>query len=152
MFKIIYSSVPVIVGGPTNVTSGNTNGVPASQSSTGTSAQICLSLVGDNSSSSIPPVDANKSPTSAFGNEDLHEQPAPSSSSSSVLPTPVSTLAVCFSTSDPVLVPSNDSRLPGSVGTIKREVGSHHPPGEPNATRIFLEILLVLKTFCFPSP
>ncbi|PQM33022.1 GBF-interacting protein 1-like isoform X2 [Prunus yedoensis var. nudiflora] len=44
-----------------------------------------------------------------------------------VLPTPASTLAVCFSSSDPVLVPSNDSRLLGSVGTIKREVGSHHP-------------------------
>lgn len=151
MFKIVYSSVSVIVGGPTNVTSENTNVVPASQSSTGTSAQICLSLVGDNSSSLIPQVDANKSPTSAFGNEDLHEQPAPSSSSSLVLPTPVSTLAVCFSTSDPVLVPSYDSR-PGSVGTIKREVGSHHPPGEPNATRIFLEILLVVKTFSLPSP
>ncbi|KAF2292468.1 hypothetical protein GH714_023127 [Hevea brasiliensis] len=32
---------------------------------------------------------------------------------------------ICFSSSDPVLVPSNDSWLPGTVGTIKREVGSH---------------------------
>nr|XP_017179709.2 LOW QUALITY PROTEIN: GBF-interacting protein 1-like [Malus domestica] len=87
-----------------------------------------LSRVGDNLGSLFPPVNAKESPSIKFGNEDLQEQPAPSSSSSSVLANPASTLAACFSPSDPVLMPSNDSRLPGSVGTIKREVGSHHPP------------------------
>ncbi|KAJ7960226.1 GBF-interacting protein 1-like isoform X2 [Quillaja saponaria] len=42
------------------------------------------------------------------------------------------TLVVCFSSSDPVLVPSNDLRFTGMVGTIKREVGSQRPPGELN--------------------
>ncbi|XP_024181060.1 mucin-12 isoform X1 [Rosa chinensis] len=126
--SLVTSSVTVIVGGPSNVASGTTTVVPASQLSTGTSAEISLSLVGDKSGSSVSAVDAKKIPTSAFGNEDLHEQAAPSSSSSSVLPNPASTLGACFSPSDPVLVPSNDSRLPGSVGTIKREVVSHHPP------------------------
>nr|XP_011467310.1 PREDICTED: endochitinase A isoform X3 [Fragaria vesca subsp. vesca] len=126
--SLITSSVPAIVGGPTNVASGTTTVVPASQSSAGTSGEISFSLVGDNSGSSASPVDAKKVPGSAFGNEDLHEQAAPSSSSSSVLPNPVSTLGACFSSSDPVLVPSNDSRLPGSVGTIKREVATHNPP------------------------
>ncbi|KAI5389621.1 hypothetical protein KIW84_075058 [Lathyrus oleraceus] len=33
---------------------------------------------------------------------------------------------------DPVLVPSNDSRFPGAVGAIKREVGGQRPPTELN--------------------
>ncbi|XP_020415001.1 GBF-interacting protein 1-like isoform X1 [Prunus persica] len=125
--SLVTSSVPVIVDGPTNVVSGSTSVVHPSHVSAGSGPDISLSLVGDNLGSSVPPVDANKNTTVKFGNEDLHEQPAPSSSSSLVLPPPASTLAVCFSSSDPVLVPSNDSRLPSSVGTIKREVGSHHP-------------------------
>ncbi|XP_050382109.1 GBF-interacting protein 1-like isoform X3 [Argentina anserina] len=117
-------TVPAIVGGPTNVVSGTTTMGPTSKSSSGTSADISLSLIGDNPGSLASPEDAKKDPRSAFGNEDLHEQAAPSSSSNSALPNPVSTLGVCFSSSDPVLVPSNDSRLPGSVGTIKREVAT----------------------------
>ncbi|KAL6287152.1 hypothetical protein ACE6H2_011542 [Prunus campanulata] len=125
--SLVTSSVPVIVDGSTNVVSGSTSIVHPSHVSAGSGPDISLSLVGDNLGSLVPPVDANKNTTVKFGNEDLHEQPAPSSSSGLVLPTPASTLAVCFSSSDPVLVPSNDSWLPGSVGTIKREVGSHHP-------------------------
>ncbi|BFG25886.1 hypothetical protein CerSpe_121590 [Prunus speciosa] len=125
--SLVTSSVPVIVDGSTNLVSGSTSVVHPSHVSVGSGPDISLSLVGDNLGSSVPPVDANKNTTVKFGNEDLHEQPAPSSSSGLVLPTPASTLAVCFSSSDPVLVPSNDSRLLGSVGTIKREVGSHHP-------------------------
>lgn len=45
---------------------------------------------------------------------------------------PASSSAVCFSSSDPVLVPSNDSRFPGAVGAIKREVGGQRPPAELN--------------------
>ncbi|XP_008229782.1 PREDICTED: mucin-12 isoform X2 [Prunus mume] len=125
--SLVTSSAPVIVDGPTNVVSGSTIVVHPSHVSAGSGPDISLSLVGDNLGSSVPPVDANKNTTVKFGNEDLHEQPAPSSGSSLVLPPQASTLAACFSSSDPVLVPSNDSRLPGSVGTIKREVGSHHP-------------------------
>ncbi|CAN6574073.1 unnamed protein product [Malus baccata var. baccata] len=115
------------VDGPTNVAFGSTSVVHPSHSSAGSGPEISLSLVGDNLGSSVPPVDAKKTPNIKYGNEDLHEQPALSSSSSSVLPTPATTLAACFSPSDPVPVPSNDSRLPGSVVTIKCEIGSHHP-------------------------
>ncbi|KAF8007416.1 hypothetical protein BT93_K1429 [Corymbia citriodora subsp. variegata] len=41
--------------------------------------------------------------------------------------------SVCFSSSDPVIVPSNDSRIPSSVSMIKREVGSQRTPVEPDA-------------------
>ncbi|KAM1373519.1 hypothetical protein ACFX2I_024210 [Malus domestica] len=116
------------VDGPTNVASGGPSVVHPPHLSAGSGPEISLSRVGDNLGSLLPPVNAKESPSIKFGNEDLQEQPAPSSSSSSVLANPASTLAACFSPSDPVLVPSNDSRLPGSVGTIKREVGSHHPP------------------------
>lgn len=96
----------------------------ASNLSAGSGPEISLSYTSkDNSSSTLHPGDASENPIAEVGTEDLYEQPKP---------TPTSSLAVCFSSSDPVLEPSNDSRVPGAVGTIKREVGSHRPPGEPN--------------------
>ncbi|CAI0381844.1 unnamed protein product [Linum tenue] len=66
-------------------------------------------------------------PLSGFehGTGDTAVEFVPRSSSASVSVTAVSSSTVCFSSSDPVLVPSNDSRPAGTVGTIKREVGSH---------------------------
>lgn len=46
---------------------------------------------------------------------------------------PASSSAAYFSSSDPVLVPSDDLWFPGAVGAIKREVGNLHPPGESSA-------------------
>ena len=97
--------------------------------------ELGLTSVGtDNLSTAVWPVDVNEKPAVASADEDLYEQPAQSSSNLSVLPIPTSTSTVCFSPSDPVLVPSNDSRVPGAVGTIKREVGGHRPSGELNAS------------------
>lgn len=128
------SSAPVIANGPTNIASGSTSLAHASNVSAGRGHELSLSSVGtDNSSNTLHPVDAKKNPIIAIGTEDPSEQPAPSSSNLSLASTPTSSLAVCFSSSDPVLEPCNDSRVPGAVGTIKREVGSHRPPGEPNA-------------------
>jgi hypothetical protein len=45
---------------------------------------------------------------------------------------PASSPAVHFSSSDPVLVPSDNSWFPGAVGAIRREVGSQHSLGELN--------------------
>jgi hypothetical protein len=47
--------------------------------------------------------------------------------------TPASSSTVCFSLSDPVLIPSNELHPPGTVGAIKREVGIHRTVGESNA-------------------
>lgn len=84
--------------------------------------------------SAISPPDASKNPATKFGNECA--PPKPSSSNSSGLVTLVSSSAVCFSSSDPVLVPSNDTRLPGAVGTIKWEVGGHRTSIESHAVTV----------------
>ncbi|KAF3445288.1 hypothetical protein FNV43_RR14983 [Rhamnella rubrinervis] len=131
----VTSSATVIANGPTNIASGSTSLVHASNVSAGSVHELSLSSVGtDNSSNTLHPVEAEKNPIIAIGTEDSCKQSAPSTSNLSMTPTPTPSLAVCFSSSDPVLEPCNDSRVPGAVGTIKREVGSHRPPGEPNAT------------------
>ncbi|CAL1407942.1 unnamed protein product [Linum trigynum] len=76
---------------------------------------------------------ADKTPVVAHGTGDTVVELVPSSSSASVSVTAVSSSTVCFSSSDPVLVPSNDSRLAGTVGTIKREVGSHRTLADTNS-------------------
>lgn len=66
---------------------------------------------------------------------DEKKNPATTSDGQPTLSSSASTSSsVCFSSSDPVLVPSNDSRVSGAVGTIKREVGIHRAPVEPNAS------------------
>ncbi|KAL4598728.1 hypothetical protein ACB092_11G078200 [Castanea dentata] len=94
---------------------------------------ISSSVSINNLENAPPPDDANKNTVITFGTGDSHRQPTLSSSNFSASTTSSSSSAVCFSPLDPVLVPSNDSRLPGAVGAIKREVGSNRPPGEPNA-------------------
>ncbi|KAG2713874.1 hypothetical protein I3760_04G196300 [Carya illinoinensis] len=114
--SLVTSSGPVIANGYTGGTEESLSSVPITNLGTAT-----------------PPAYTNKNSVSTFGTEDLHGQPSPSSSNCSVSTIPSSSSAICFSSLDPVLVPSNDSRLPGAVGAIKREEGSNQPPGEPNA-------------------
>lgn len=112
VINILCSSAPVIANGPT--------GGPEVSSS---------SVSINNSGTAPPPAVANKNSVITFGTGDSHGQPTPSSSNRSASS---SSSAVCFSSLDPVLVPSNDPRLPGVVGAIKREVGSNRLLGEPN--------------------
>ncbi|XP_062152206.1 GBF-interacting protein 1-like isoform X2 [Alnus glutinosa] len=112
----VTSSEPVVSNGPT---------VGPEESS----ASVAINNLG----TAPPPACANKDSVITFGTGDSHTQPSPSSSNCSVSTSLSSSSAVCFSSLDPVLVPSNDSRLPCSVGAIKREVGSNRSPGEPNA-------------------
>ncbi|CAN1236068.1 GBF-interacting protein 1-like, partial [Linum grandiflorum] len=70
-------------------------------------------------------ITADKTLVVAHGTADTLGEPVPNSNSSSVSVNAVSSSTVCFSSSDPVLVPSNDSRVAGTVGTIKCEVLSH---------------------------
>ncbi|KAK3017270.1 hypothetical protein RJ639_007382, partial [Escallonia herrerae] len=77
-----------------------------------------------------PPADANKKSTIAFGTGDIDDQLLQSSSNISASSTSAPLPGVCFSASDPVLMPSHDSRLPNAVGAIRREVGSQRPAVE----------------------
>ena len=75
-------------------------------------------------------VNAVEKPSIDFGTVDTHGQLTSSSSNSSTAGTQAPSPGVYFSASDPVLVPSHDSRLPGAVVAIKREVGSQRTPAE----------------------
>lgn len=130
----VTSSVSVVSNGPATIASGSTSDAHASNISAAIGSELGLPSVGtDSLSTTLHTVDVNENPTIASAVEDSYEQPAQSSSNFSGLPMPTSTSTVCFSPSDPVLMPSNDLRVPGAVGTIKREV-VHRPSGEPNAT------------------
>lgn len=117
-----------MANGPSGLASGSTSVVNAYDLPAGSGLnqpEASASTIGINKLGSVPStIDANKNPTVAFGAGPIQGRPAASSS------TPSSS-TVCFSSSDPVLVPSNDSRLPGAVGAIKREVGSYRIPSEP---------------------
>uniref|UniRef100_A0A5B7ACS6 GBF-interacting protein 1 N-terminal domain-containing protein n=1 Tax=Davidia involucrata TaxID=16924 RepID=A0A5B7ACS6_DAVIN len=132
----IASSVTVITNGPSGVASGSTSVVHAAHLSAGSvinqseeDSAIDIGKLGG-PPTLPPPVDAKESPTIAFGTGDTHGQLTPSSSDSSASMTQTPLSEVYFSASDPVLFPSQDSRLPGAVGTIKREVGSQWTPVE----------------------
>ncbi|PON87984.1 GBF-interacting protein [Trema orientale] len=130
----VTSSASVISNGTTNIAPGSTTVGHVNNISVGTGPELGLTSVGTNNfSTTLLPVDENKKLTSSSTNEDPYEKPLQSSSECSVVPMTASTSTVCFSSSDPVLVLPNDSRLPGAVSTIKREVGGHCPSGEPNA-------------------
>ncbi|KAJ9176759.1 hypothetical protein P3X46_012039 [Hevea brasiliensis] len=131
------SSAAVVANGATVEPSGSNSEMHAYDSPSGSgisqnkviSSPIAVSKFG----SIVSPIDADKTLTIAFGIGDAHGEPITTSSNSSVSVTPASSSTVCFSSSDPVLVPSNDSRLPSTVGTIKREVGSNRTVVESNA-------------------
>ncbi|XP_057461579.1 uncharacterized protein LOC130751873 isoform X1 [Actinidia eriantha] len=75
-------------------------------------------------------VNAVEKPSIDFGTVDTHGQLTSSSSNSSTAGTQAPSPGVYFSASDPVLVPSHDSRFPGVVGAIKHEAGSQRTPAE----------------------
>ncbi|KAM7503796.1 hypothetical protein LguiB_002700 [Lonicera macranthoides] len=84
-----------------------------------------------------PPIEANKNPTIAFGTGDTHGTLMPSSRNMSDSRPSAPPSGVYFSASDPVLVPSQESRVPSAVGAIRREVGSHRTPvGQDSVTPV----------------
>ncbi|XVF31931.1 hypothetical protein REPUB_Repub17cG0037400 [Reevesia pubescens] len=127
---LVASPVPVVANGPTVVVV-ETSSAPSRNAANQPHEN---SSVGNNEFGSAPsPVDAINKPTIAFGSADMSGQPAASSSARSMSSAPAPSSASCFSSSDPVLVPSSDSILLGTLGTIKREVGSNRDSTEPNA-------------------
>ncbi|XVE72582.1 hypothetical protein DITRI_Ditri11bG0049800 [Diplodiscus trichospermus] len=128
---LVASSVPAMANGPTDVVAETSSAPPRNSAN---QPQENPS-VGNNEFESAPsPVDAINKPTTAFGSGDMSGQPAASSTDCSMLSAPpASSSAICFSSSDSVLVASSDSRLLGTLGTIKSEVGSNWASTEPNA-------------------
>ncbi|XP_024450996.2 GBF-interacting protein 1-like isoform X2 [Populus trichocarpa] len=122
------SSSAVVANGPTGVVSGNTSAMLASNLPTGSNQHEVTSspIVGREAYH----IDVDKAPTIAFGTGDACRESLPSSNNSSMSVIPASSSKICFSSSDPVLKLSNDSCPPGTVGTIKREVGNHQTAGE----------------------
>ncbi|XP_020231122.1 GBF-interacting protein 1-like isoform X2 [Cajanus cajan] len=123
------SSLPVIANGPTSVAPGTTSGIHVSVSSTRNVDRTSPSSGRNNSLGGAFPADSSldKGAKNPLGSEPV------SSTSDYLGSSPASSSTVCFSSSDPVLVPYSDSRLPGAVGAISCEVGSQRPPGKLNA-------------------
>lgn len=119
---LFYRPVPVVANGPTGVAVETSCAPPRNAANQPQES----SSVGINVIASAPsPVDTIKKPSIAFGSGDMSGQPAASSNECSMSTAPASSTAICFSSSDPVLVSSSDSRLLGTLGTIKSEVGSN---------------------------
>jgi hypothetical protein len=121
LFKVytcLFSSVPIIANGPTNVASGTISGVSPSPSSAGNGDIMVQSSSNNNVNSNVD---------SASPSDKSNEVATVASVTG-----PASSSAVHFSSSDPVLVPSDNSWFPGAVGAIRREVGSQHSFGELN--------------------
>lgn len=115
---MISSSAPISANGPTNVASGTVSSASPSSSPAGNEDIMVQSSVNNNNNNNVD------------------------SASSSDKSNPVATIAsgtrpaassVVHFSSDPVLVPSDNSWLPGVVGAIRREVGNQHSLGESNA-------------------
>lgn len=71
-----------------------------------------------------------ENPRENSGTRKSYGQLASSSSKNLTAETQVTSLGAHFSSSDLVLVPSHDSRMPGAAGTIKREVQCQRNPVE----------------------
>lgn len=141
------SSVPTVEGKNTSSSSsaraiwpgvvafGSNNVVPDAHASAGRGIKQSEATAGAGSIKSEEPLqsashDANRSPRVSVGPRDMLGLKMPNfSNSSTSLSSPPSSGAY-FSASDPVLLPSHDSRPPGTVGTIRREVGSQRAPFE----------------------
>ncbi|KAK9156379.1 hypothetical protein Sjap_003859 [Stephania japonica] len=125
-------STTALTDGPINVTHGSSTIPCVAESLTGTvinptkdSSVIDMNKL-ENAPTPLPTLNA-KTSSSIVGIKQ-----GQSMSNSDNLSSPVSVLGVYSSASDPVLVPSLDSRVPGTVGTIKREVGSQRAAVELN--------------------
>ncbi|XP_042497820.1 GBF-interacting protein 1-like [Macadamia integrifolia] len=134
----VSSSVTVVANGLSTVATGNSSHGRALQLPMGSGTNkpeegSGFDAIRPGSGPPHPNVNAKSNvPASALGVS--RGQPIPSSDRFLASMTPASVSGVYSSALDPVLVPSMDSRLPGVVGTIKRQVGSQRLAVEPIAT------------------
>lgn len=119
---VLFSSVPINANGPTSVISGTISGSSPSPSSAETGDRLGPSSGDINNLNSTSPSDSSgkvagvASGSGSIPSSSIHPGSGPASSS-----------AAYFSSSDPVLVPSDDLWFPGAAGAIKREMGNQHP-------------------------
>ncbi|XP_060186953.1 GBF-interacting protein 1-like isoform X3 [Lycium barbarum] len=124
--KNVSSSSSAAVNGPSGLASGSNSVVLNAHASTRRAVKQFQANTGVQTTSA----DASKNPKAATGNRDVHGQRRPNSGNSSrTLSSPPPT-GTYLSASDPVLLPSQDSRPAGVVGTVRREIGSQHSPVE----------------------
>ncbi|XP_052107506.1 GBF-interacting protein 1-like [Arachis duranensis] len=123
------SSVSTIANGPKTEGFGTTSGGSPFPSSAGAGERMGPPPGPTNNLGSALPSDgsSHKVSTVTSGSGSLHSSGNCSGSGSA------SSSAAYFSSSDPVLVPSSDSWVPGAVGAIRRDLGSQRPPGELNS-------------------
>ncbi|KAL4353231.1 hypothetical protein GQ457_06G027640 [Hibiscus cannabinus] len=126
---MIASPVPSMVDGPGVV--AETSSAPARNAAN--QPRENSSVVSCEYGSAPSPAGATNKLTTAFESGNMSGPPAASLSGCSMSTTPASSSTICFSSSDPVLVPSSDSQPPGTLGTIKCEVGGGQASVEPNA-------------------
>ncbi|KAK9035154.1 hypothetical protein V6N11_077203 [Hibiscus sabdariffa] len=127
---MVASPVPVMADGPTGV-AAETSSAPARNAAN--QPQENSSVVNSEHGSAPSPAGAINKPTIAFESGDMSGLPAASPSGCSMSTTPASSSTILFLSSEPVLVPSSDSQPPGTLGTIKHEVGGGQASAEPNA-------------------
>lgn len=108
--------MPITANGPTNVASGTISSASPAPPPAGNGDIMVQSSVNNNNN-----VDSASSSDKSNQVATIASETGPASSSAH------------FSSSDPVLVPTDNSWLPGVVGAIRREVGNQHSLGESNA-------------------
>uniref|UniRef100_A0A6N2MTR5 GBF-interacting protein 1 N-terminal domain-containing protein n=1 Tax=Salix viminalis TaxID=40686 RepID=A0A6N2MTR5_SALVM len=125
----------IVANGPTGVVSGSSSANNATNLPTGSDQhEVTFSPIGVNKGGkAVSHIDIDKPLAIEFGTGDTCKESVPISSNSSISVAPASSSAVCFSLSDPVLIPFNESHPLGTVGAIKREVGIHRTAGESSA-------------------
>ncbi|KAI3911282.1 hypothetical protein MKX01_004509 [Papaver californicum] len=114
--SLVASSLPGMANGKVNTPNGNSILGPPSQMATGGGSHFSTNFTKVRNA----PVNGKTAPPSGVN-------------ISRERSTPPSVLGVYSSALDPVLVPSVDSRVPGAVGMIKREVRVQHAAVEPNS-------------------
>lgn len=124
--KNISSSSSAAVNGPGDLASGSNSIVQNAHAPPRRGVKQFEANTGMQTTSA----DSTKSPKSATGNRDVHGQRMPNTDSSSRTLSSPSPTGADLSASDPVLLPSQDSRPAGVVGTVRREVGAQHSPVE----------------------
>ncbi|KAL2547752.1 Kinase-related protein of unknown function [Forsythia ovata] len=123
-----------VANGPSRITSPSTSAVPDAYASGGRG--VNQSKATGNTSlgkSEGPPVDANRNPTTALGLRDIYGHQILNSSNRGTSLSSAPSSGVRLSSSDPVFVPSQDSCLASSLGTIKHEVENQCIPVEQMA-------------------
>ncbi|XP_077217604.1 uncharacterized protein LOC143851971 isoform X2 [Tasmannia lanceolata] len=132
----ISSMVSGLANGPTNVAHGDSSHGCASQvsgdSDVSAAGENSIADVGKKASALSLPADVKNCSASLI--RGVRGPSTPNSGQILASMTQASVSGVYSSASDPVLVPSIDSRAPGVVGTIKREVGTHRTTVEPTNT------------------